>query len=422
MAANFRLPTSAEPQSTLHLLARLVETSLTLNSTLETEPLLQSILNTAAELLGCEAVSIMLYDEQAGRLQFAAATGSNSQELAQVPVPLDGSLAGLIFKENKPLLIKDVQQEPRHFQKVAEQTRFSVRSLVGVPMRSRDQTIGVLEALNKIQGDFSPDDSNVLAIIASQAAVAIQNARLVQALQAANQQLSQLDQLRQDFMAVASHELRTPLGIILGYASFLKEDADGQISEHATSVLNAALQLQTLVEDMTNMNLLSTGAADLYLEPRTIQDLVLKAYHRVASTAEAKNDHLHLNMPPEQVLIQADSKLLLAFVNLLNNAVRFTPDPGEIVIRVQATAEQVQVSIQDDGIGIAPDQLERIFDQFYQVEDHMTRRYGGLGLGLAIARALVKLHNGKIWAESLGLGQGSTFYVQIPRYFPDKSR
>jgi signal transduction histidine kinase len=422
MAANFQLPTSAEPHSSLHLLARLVEISLTLNSTLETEPLLQSILNTAAELLGCEAVSIMLYDEQTGRLQFAAATGSNSQELAEVPVPLDGSIAGLIFRENKPLLIKDVRQEPRHFQKVAEQTRFSVRSLVGVPMRNRDHTIGVLEALNKIQGDFTPDDSKVLAIIASQAAVAIQNARLVQALQAANQQLSQLDQLRQDFMAVASHELRTPLGIILGYASFLKEDADGQVSEHATSVLNAALQLQTLVEDMTNMNLLSTGAADLYLEPRTIQDLVLKAYHRVASTAQAKNDHLYLNMPPEQVLIQADSKLLLVFVNLLNNAVRFTPDPGEIVIRVQASATQVQVSIQDDGIGIAPEQLERIFDQFYQVEDHMTRRYGGLGLGLAIARALVKLHNGKIWAESPGLGQGATFHVQIPRYFSDTAR
>jgi signal transduction histidine kinase len=398
----------------INQLARLVEISVTLNSKLELESILEYILDTAAELLDCEAASILLYDSDKDRLWFAAATGSSPKQLAEISVPLENSIAGSIFQSNEPLIINEVEKESRHYKDVSEQTQHEVRSLLGVPMQIRDQKVGVLEAINRKSTDFTFSDSKLLSIVASQAAVAINNARLVQELQDANAELSEADEMKTRFMAVASHELRTPLGIIMGYATFLKEEAQGDLSDHATNVLNAALELRALVEDMTNMNLIYTGKRDIRPSPIPLQDVLEIAYEEVSSTVEARKDHLILDMPDEPVIVNADGKIKLVFGNILNNAVRFTPEPGKILIRLTTTDTEALVEIEDNGIGIPPDKLTRIFDQFYQVEDHMTRRYGGLGLGLAIARVLVKLHGGQIWAESEGLGEGATFKVILP--------
>jgi len=396
-------------------LARLVEISVTLNSTLDLDPLLQYILDSAVELLNCEAVSILFYNEETGQLRFAAVTGSNPDELAKIPVPLDRSIAGKIFTENTPLVINDVQQDTRHYTEVGDQTNIEIRSLLGVPMRIRKQKVGVIEAINKQSSIFTYSDVKLLNIIASQAAVAINNARLVQELQKVNAQLSEADEMKSRFMAVASHELRTPLGIIMGYSTFLKEEAKGDLSEHASNVLEAALELRSLVEDMTNMNMIYTGQRDIKPVPTPLQEIIYAAYAEISSTAGAKKNVLILDLPEEPVIVNADRKLKLVFVNLLNNAIRFTPNPGEIQIRMKIKEKAVLVEIQDEGIGIPPDKLERIFEQFYQVEDHMTRRYGGLGLGLAIAQVVVDMHGGRIWAESPGLGKGATFKVVLPR-------
>jgi K+-sensing histidine kinase KdpD len=395
-------------------LARLVEISVTLNSTLEIDELLKFIIDTAASLLECEAVSIMLYDDGKQQLFFTATTNAKPEELENIVVPLDGSVAGTIFKANRPITVNDVDSDPRHYSAVSDKLDFRVRSLLGVPMSIQDRVTGVLEALNKCDGHFTDEDAEVLSIIASQAAVAIHNAQLLQALQDANEQLSNVDKVKSDFMAVASHELRTPLGIILGYASFLKEDAQGVISDHIDSVLNAAVRLQTLVEDMTNMNMLYTGEADLHLEPRVIQQIVHQAYKGIVSTAEAKNDRLTIHLPRQPILVNADPKLELVFANILNNAVRFTPESGDIGIQVTDLEDKVLIEVTDNGIGIPQDKLTRIFDQFYQVEDHLIRHFGGLGLGLAIGRALTELHGGQIWAESDGLGKGATIKVLLP--------
>ena len=412
------LPLTADPQQMINQLARLVEISVTLNSTLQLEPLLEYILDTAAELLDCEAASILLYDQKQHQLWFAATTGSSPKELAGISVPLNNSIAGTIFQENKPLVINNVEREERHNTDVSEQIKHQVRSLLGVPMEIQDQKVGVLEAINKKSSTFSFADTKLLSIIASQAAVAINNARLVQELQNANAELSETDEMKTRFMAVASHELRTPLGIIMGYATFLKEEAQGELSEHANSVLTAALELRTMVEDLTNMNLIYTGQRDIRPVPVVLQDIIQVACDEMASDAEAKGHQLIFDLPDEAIIVRADQKLKLVFGNVLNNAVRFTPGPGKILVRLTATADKALVEIRDNGIGIPPDKLTRIFDQFYQIEDHMTRRYGGLGLGLAIARVLVELHDGRIWAVSDGLGKGATFKIQLPLILP----
>jgi signal transduction histidine kinase len=309
-----------------------------------------------------------------------------------------------------------VDADPRHYTQVGEQINFKPKSLLGVPMRTKSKVTGVLEAVNKHNGPFLPADSRLLSIIASQAAVAIQNARLVQAIQSAYDELKQVDKLKSDFMAVASHELRTPLGIILGYASFLKEEAQGELSGHAEQVINSALRLRLLVEDMTNMNLMQVGSVELEMKPTPIQRLLQIACDEIRKMAEAKEHQLVQNLPPQPLRVQADQdKLVLAFVNLLNNAVRFTPPRGTISVNAFSQRDEVVVEIRDTGAGIPQSELDKIFKEFYQIEDHMTRHEGGLGLGLSIAQGLIKLHEGRIWAESPGANQGTTFKVILPK-------
>ena len=409
--------TSPNPEQQLQnrQLAQLVRISVTLNSTLDPAELLRYIIEKAAELLGCEAASILLYDERRAQLYFTTATGSDTNKLAEIPVPLEGSIAGSVFRENRPMVINNVENDPRHYAGVGQKVQFQSRSLLAVPMRIRSQVTGVLEAVNKRAGDFTDNDVQLLSVIASQAAVAINNAQLVQALQKANEELSRADKIKSDFMAIASHELRTPLGVILGYATFLKEDAKGELSEHANMVLTSALRLRALVEDMTNMNLLQMGDAKLAMYPISIQKPLLAACEEIATTAEIKNQKLEPELPREPLMVQGDLvKLELLFANLLNNAIRFTPDGGQIRIRARLCEKEVWVEIQDSGIGIPPEELENIFKEFYQVEDHLRRRHGGMGLGLAIARGIVRLHNGRIWAESQGENKGTTINVVLP--------
>ena len=159
-------------------LKRLVELSVTLNSTLDLDALLQLITATATELLDCDAASILLYDEKAARLYFAAATGSDPRKLAEIPVPLDASLAGTIFRTNQPIILNKVEQDPRHYSMVSDQVSVHVRSLVGVPMLIKDRVIGVLEGINKRGGVFAGQDEAILSVTASHAATAINNARL----------------------------------------------------------------------------------------------------------------------------------------------------------------------------------------------------------------------------------------------------
>ncbi|MBL7164837.1 MAG: GAF domain-containing protein [Anaerolineales bacterium] len=399
-------------------LNRLVEINQILNSELELKQQLKFILSTVVEMLGCEAASIMFYNEDDQLLKFTVAVGAESKGLESIPVPLDGSIAGMIFTRNHPLVINDVSKEPNHYTVVEERTGYQARSLLGVPINIRHQTIGVLEGINKLDGEFTDDDVQLLLLVAAQAAVVINNTRIIEELQEANAELRQADRLKADFMAVASHELRTPLGIILGYATFLKEEAEGELSELAKTVHGAAMRLRALLEDMTNMNLLYTGATELRLQPLRIQSIVSEAWNEISQMAESQKHQLEIIQPDQDIWVHADDRLQGVFTNLLKNAVRFTVPDGEIIVRISAGEDDILVEVTDRGIGIPPGELERIFEHFYQVEHHMTRRYEGLGLGLAIARGMVELHQGRIWAESDGPGKGSTFKVQLPRYRP----
>ncbi|MCK5793416.1 MAG: HAMP domain-containing histidine kinase, partial [Anaerolineales bacterium] len=235
-------------------------------------------------------------------------------------------------------------------------------------------------------------------------------------LQKANIELSQADKLKRDLMSVASHELRTPLGNILGYATLLHEDAIEENKPLAESILKASSKLRAVLDDIANMNLLYTGKADLDFTDTSLQRVLNYAQEEVRMTVNKEDHTVDYQIPEEPIQLCIDlPKMSVVFVNLLLNAIQFTPVEGEIRLTIDDRVDEVMVSITDNGRGISPENLEKIFEVFYQVDDHMTRRYGGLGLGLSIARELVNLHGGRIWAESEGLGEGSAFRVVLPK-------
>jgi signal transduction histidine kinase len=396
-------------------LSRILEISQQLTSTLSLEPLLQQIIVAATELTDTEAASIMLYDEKAGELRFAAATGANAEQLARKTVPIEGSVAGVIWKSRRTMLITQADQDPRHYDRIDQAIDFRTRSILGVPLSIKERSIGVLEALNKCSdAPFTEEDAQVLCTLAAQAAVAIENAQLVSALQSAYKKLGELDKLKSDFIAIASHELRTPLGLVLGYASMLKDETGGAAAEKLNVVVQSALHLRELIEDMVNLRHLETGETALQLTTFNIQDWVQSVCADCDSLVAAKRQTISVQLPAEPIQICADrAQITIVLNNLLTNAVKFTPDGGRIVVRADPCEGDVWISVADSGVGIPATDLERIFERFYQVEPHLTRRQGGMGLGLPIAKEMVELHGGRIWAESV-VGKGSRFTFTLP--------
>jgi len=396
-------------------LERILRISQILTSTLQLEPLLQTIIQAATELTDTQAGSIMLVDKNTGELRFEAASGSKREEVKRVTVPLEGSIAGWIVQEGKPLMIPDVRQDPRFYTRVDETTDFETRSILGVPLQVKGEVIGVLEALNKTgDGIFTQADVHTLSTLAAHAAIAIENARLVTEIQKAYEELSELDQLKSEFVAIASHELQTPLTIILGYASFLKQEATGTASEQLDIVLRSALRLRSLINDMINLRHIETGEAELELEQLSLNELVTTITAEFASLAEAKKQTIRIQLASQLPIVKADrEKLHLVLANLLSNAIKFTPEGGSIQVAVEAKGNEVWVSVRDTGIGIPPREQERVFDRFYQVEPSLTRRFEGIGLGLSIAKGMVELHGGRIWVESVE-GMGSSFTFALP--------
>ncbi len=172
--------------------------------------------------------------------------------------------------------------------------------------------------------------------------------------------------------------------------------------------------MQALIEDMTNLNMMQVGSGELDRWEQPLQALLNAAQEEVAELIQAKDQRLKLSLPESPILAAVDGeKLKMAVTNLLNNAMRFTPAGGRIELALERRNAEAWIRVSDNGIGIEQAEIPRIFDQFYQVEDHMTRRHEGMGLGLSIVRAIANAHGGRVWVESSGPGKGSTFTIAL---------
>jgi signal transduction histidine kinase len=288
---------------------------------------------------------------------------------------------------------------------------------LGVPLKVRDNVIGVLEVVNKkTEEGFNQDDIQIATTLSAQAAIAIENARLLDELQQAYRDLSQLDQIKGDFVSIASHELRTPLAVILGYATFLRDNVTGQASEQLEIVLNSAMRLRSLIDDMVNLRHIQTDDVQLERSMFSLRQLVSDVTQEFSELATGKQQILTTKFTPSDSPLNIDAdrqKIYLALANLISNSIKFTPEGGRIHINVELKGYKYWVNVIDTGIGIPETEYDRIFDQFYQVEPSLTRKYQGMGLGLSIAKGMVEVHKGRIWVESV-VGKGSNFIVVLP--------
>jgi signal transduction histidine kinase len=396
-------------------LERIVKVSQILNSTLSLDPLLRIIIQSATELTHTEACSIMLLDKQTGELRFAHTIGESAADLHNLTVSMDNSIAGWIVNKGKPLLIRDVKSDPRWNAEIDEAIDFDTRSILGIPLRVKDETIGVLELLNKLDDQgFSQDDIQIASTLAAQAAIAIENARLLAELRHAYDDLAELDELKSNFVSIASHELRTPLAVILGYASFLREEVSGEAGEQVDIVLQSALRLRALIDDMVNLRHVDTGEVQLERDVFSVTELVKEVVDEFGQVALAKQQTLRLDIPDDPLRIDADrQKIYLVLANLLSNAIKFTSSRGRVQVSARKKGDEIWMTVMDTGIGIPERDYNHIFDRFYQVEPSLTRHYEGMGLGLSIAKSMVELHKGRIWVESV-VGKGSRFTVALP--------
>jgi signal transduction histidine kinase/ActR/RegA family two-component response regulator len=246
-----------------------------------------------------------------------------------------------------------------------------------------------------------------------------QKEREAQALVQVNEELRRLDQLKSEFLAMVSHELRTPLTAIIGYSRLLTRQVHGPLSgkqlEHQEAIFRSAQRLSDLINDLLDVSRLEAGRVELNPRPTHVRHIVDQVITVVTVAAQAKQIRIENAVSSDLALVQADpSRLQQILVNLVGNGVKFSSSAGLVRVTAGRQRDQVWVAVEDRGVGIAREELARIWDPFYQVEAPMQRRHGGSGLGLAIVRRLVELHGGVVRAESEGEGRGSRFTFTMP--------
>ncbi|HEY58886.1 MAG TPA: GAF domain-containing protein [Anaerolineae bacterium] len=404
----------ARLQEHLRRLERLLEVNRSMSAILDLKDLLHHILEVGAELVDAESCSILLYDEESQQLYFAAGPPSLLSRAQNIPVPLDNSLAGWVFTHNEPLITHDAPQDPRYFPGIDRNLQHQTVSLVAVPLRLQDRVTGVLEAINKRHGYFNQQDIETLEILAAQAAIAIHNAQMLQKAQTAYEELQRLDKMKSDFIAITSHELRTPLSLILGFATHLREILDGDAQRYIEMIIRNALRLKELVEDLSHLENFQRRSSVVQRRPFNVVLTLRELVQELSALADTHGVTLEFKAPDTIPLIEGDrKKIALALRQVVKNAIQFNRPEGKVWIHLHSIPGFVKITVEDTGIGIPAKDLPHIFERFYQVESHLTRRHGGMGLGLSIAKTMIEAHGGQIWAESEE-GKGSVFSIVLP--------
>jgi signal transduction histidine kinase len=396
-------------------LERLLEVVRGLTTAPDLETFLQSVITEATELTNSELASILEYDEAAEELRFLAVHWFQRDLLRPLGVPLEDSAAGWVYRKGQPLIIQDVKVDKRHFKVIDRVTNHITHSLAAVPLMVRGEVVGVLEALNKKDdAHYTEEDLTILATLGALAAQAMQNGTLRRKVKAAAVELAELERLKTDFIAITSHELRTPLGLILGHATFLRELASGEYSEQLDVIIRNATRLKEIVENLSDVDNIQKGAAKIRSQKVSLAKLAQDVILTFQDEANTRNITLKLEREESPYDLEADGvKISIALSNIIKNAIQFTDPGGSVKTKLEEDSGYFKVTVADTGIGIPARDLPRVFERFFQVETHLTRRYGGMGLGLAVAKSMIELHGGRIWVESEE-GKGSMFTFLLP--------
>lgn len=312
-----------------------------------------------------------------------------------------------------PVALADTQIDQSWPELSALWDHTGIRSILAVPLRARGRLLGVV-ALSWREAERSADEATVrmAEVIANQVAAALDTAALIG-------ELSRVNRLKDEFLATLSHELRNPLNVIVGYTEILSRDPEAQrlpVVKKAAEVIrrNASTQGR-LVSDLLDLSRLQTGKLAILRQPALLGTLVAEAAEAVRSEADAKRLKLTVEPAPEPLTVEVDPvRIQQVLWNLLQNAVKFTPEGGRVTVRLERDGRDARVTVEDTGQGLDPRFLPDLFEMFSQEDARTSRRHGGLGIGLALVRQLVELHGGRVRAESEGPDRGSRFTVWLP--------
>jgi signal transduction histidine kinase/DNA-binding response OmpR family regulator len=392
-------------------------------STLDQDQAIDLIFEQLARVVPYESASVQLLRE--GYLELVAGRGWNERENIiglRFAVPGDNPNT-LVVRQRQPMIINDVPNCP--YEGIRQYAHARFQSWLGVPLIVQDQIIGMISLDSAELNYFTPEHARLASAFAMQVALAIHNAGLYQRSQQYAEEMVQArvaaesaSRSKSTFLANMSHELRTPLNAIIGYTDLLLSGLYGEISpqqqDRLKRVIDNGKHLLGLINDVLDLSKIEAGKMELYLEPFDLNEVLEGVITAVKPLAAKNGNHLNVEVPANLGQATADlTKFRQVMLNLLSNAMKFTKN-GQIWFRVLEEEGRLYFSVQDTGIGIRPDQIPMLFQEFTQADPSTTREYGGTGLGLAISQRFCRMMGGDILVESVE-GVGSTFTVDLPR-------
>ncbi len=373
--------------------------------------LLVELMRRIREVLACDTATVLLWDESRRGLRPVESDGLREEVFEDICIPPGAGVAGRIAESETGLIINDLSPADV----LSPFLRDRVRSLIGVPLRSEGQLVGVLHVGAAAPRLFTDADLDLLRRVGDRAVLAIDRARLAESERQARDEAERANRSKDEFLAVLSHELRTPLTAMLGWVKLLRT---GRVSPAQTARALESIERNTrlqarLIDDLLDLSRAITGKLLLDLRPVALGPVVQDAAESFVSTAAGKGVKLAIAVGPATVRGDA-LRLGQVVTNLVGNAVKFTPAGGDISVRLERAGLEARFTVRDTGVGIDPHLLPHIFDRFRQADDGGGQPQAGLGLGLAVVRNLVELHGGTVRAESGGAGRGATFTVTLP--------
>jgi signal transduction histidine kinase len=385
-----------------------------LNATLILDRVMDVTLENAMDSVGASAGVIgVMNEEQTGLLLLAkrGVSAGITDIWNNEPWPLERGVIGQAARSRRPIAIGDVSQHP-DCEPFAAQTR----SQMAIPIMRQDVVRAVINLESPYPDAFSQDDLEFITRLADHAAIAIENSSLYEQAQAANQ-------AKTEFMSIASHELKIPMTSIKGYAKLLTLGTGGDLSQQQQDFLEVISsnvdRMDRLVADLLDVSRIEAGRIKLEMGPVDLCEVINTVTHSIKTEIEARNLTMQVEAPETLPPVWGDrGRLLQVITNLVSNAYKYTPEGGHIRIVANGKANthfpnSLSVSIIDTGLGISPEDQERLFTKFFRADDPRVRDVPGTGLGLSITKTLVEMHGGEIWFES-ELSKGSTFTFTLP--------
>jgi signal transduction histidine kinase len=400
-------------------LQALGEVTQAVNSTLDLQTVLTTIIAKAVQLSGTEAGAIYGYDEGARELRLRATCGMDRElidALTGQHISIDDAYAAAAFAEGEPAQIADLGEEARsELNDIILHAGF--RALLLAPLMRGDEIIGMLVVRRRTSGSFPQNIVDLMKTFAAHSVLAIQNARLFHKVDEKSHELEIASRHKSEFLANMSHELRTPLNAIIGLTDMLVNNAPRFGTEKALEPLRRAHRAGThllgLINQVLDLSKIEAGQLVLKLSYYCVQDIAQTVRSTLEPLAADKKLALKLELAPDLPLGHGDGRRLTqVLINLVGNAIKFT-DAGEVAIKAEANNGSFHVSVRDTGPGISAADQAKLFQEFQQADNAITQKKGGTGLGLAISKHIIEMHGGRIWVESQP-SHGSTFIFTLP--------